>query len=80
VVTKDIDASLIAFCHGYVNVVISPTAGCRRVLSRPVGVKSQSGRKAVILRHIRLPGRDPTARSIFWVSEISRPTGANEHH
>jgi hypothetical protein len=74
------DASLIAFCHGYVNVVISPTAGCRRVLSRPVGVKSQSGRKAVILRHIRLPGRDATARSIFRFAEKSRPTDPSQHH
>jgi len=31
-----------------VNVVTSPTAGSRRVLSRLVGVKSQSSRKAVM--------------------------------
>jgi hypothetical protein len=60
------------------NVVTSPTAGSRRVLSRLVGVKSQSSRKAVMCG-ILVCRRDATARSSFRFGEKSRP-GPSQHH
>jgi hypothetical protein len=61
------------------NVVTSPTAGSRRVLSRLVGVKSQSSRKAVVCS-LFVCRRDATARSSFRFGQKIETNGPSQHH